>query len=432
MPIDRYIAPPRSQWPELTCRATADDTDIEASVREILDTVRRDGDTAVIDYENRFDRASFAQAADLKVTEEEKIQAEDSVPQTLKASIRLAMENIRKFHEAQLPGTVDLYTTPGVRCLQKAVPLRRVGLYIPGGRAPLFSTVLMLAVPAKVAGCPEIVLCTPPGPDGKANPVIVWTALLCGVTEIYKTGGAQAIAAMGYGTSTIRRCDKIFGPGNRFVMKAKQMLGLTETAIDMPAGPSEVMVLADTSASAEFVASDFLSQAEHGPDSQSVLVCSSASVADAVEEAIESQCRSLSRSEIIAKSLSNSRIVVFDNIDDMVGFANEYAPEHLIVSMENPWAIVDRIYAAGSVFVGNYSPESAGDYASGTNHTLPTSGWARSFSGLNLDSFMRKMTVQELSEDGLEAIGDTIIRMAEAEGLDAHASAVRIRLGKRK
>ncbi|MGN1215874.1 MAG: histidinol dehydrogenase [Candidatus Cryptobacteroides sp.] len=432
MPIDRYINPSRDLWPGLSSRAMQDDTDIEASVRTILDAVREKGDEALLEYENRFDRAGFMAPGELRVPEEEMLQAADQVPEELKEAISAAMENIRKFHEAQQPHTVELTTSPGVRCIQKAVPLRRVGLYIPGGRAPLFSTVLMLAVPAKVAGCPEIVLCTPPGTDGKANPVILWTARLCGVTEIYKTGGAQAIAAMGYGTPTIRRCDKIFGPGNRYVMKAKQMLGLTTTAIDMPAGPSEVMVLADSSASVAFVASDFLSQAEHGPDSQSVLVCDSEEVADAVEKAINSQSLSLSRSEIIGKSLSNSRIIVLRDREDIVSFANEYAPEHLIISMRDPWEVVQGIHAAGSVFVGNYSPESAGDYASGTNHTLPTSGWARSFSGLNLDSFMRKMTVQEISEEGLEAIGGTIIRMAEAEGLDAHASAVRVRLGKQK
>ncbi|MGN0202509.1 MAG: histidinol dehydrogenase [Candidatus Cryptobacteroides sp.] len=429
MPIERYIEPSRSRWPEITRRAMEDDSDIEASVREILDAVRRGGDSALIEYENRFDRAGFACGGDLKVGEEEFLRAESLVPDELKASISAALENIRLFHSAQMPPTVDLETSPGVRCIRKAVPLRRVGLYVPGGRAPLFSTVLMLAVPAKVAGCSEIVLCTPPGPDGKANPVILWTARLCGVTEIYKTGGAQAVAAMGFGTGTIRRCDKIFGPGNRYVMKAKQMLGLTTTAIDMPAGPSEVMVIADSSASPDFVASDFLSQAEHGPDSQSVLLCGSTEVADAVEKAVESQCRSLSRSEIIGKSLSNSRIIILEKLDDIVDFANEYAPEHLIVSTEDPWSVVDRIYAAGSVFVGNYSPESAGDYASGTNHTLPTSGWARSFSGLNLDSFMRNMTIQEISREGLEALGDTIVTMARAEGLDAHAAAVQVRLG---
>jgi histidinol dehydrogenase len=352
------------------------------------------------------------------------------VPEELKAAVKAAYSNIRKFHEAQMPKVVDVETCPGVRCIQKAVPIRKVGLYVPGGRAPLFSTVLMLAAPAKVAGCSEIVLCTPPGRDGMANPVIVYAASLCGVTTIYKLGGAQAVAAMAYGTQTVSRCDKIFGPGNRFVMKAKQMVGLTQTAIDMPAGPSEVMVLADSSADPEFVASDFLSQSEHGPDSQSILVCDSVEVADAVQAAIDRQTACLSRGEIILKSLSHSRMIVFGDRRSIIDFANEYASEHLIVSMSDPWDVVDRIDAAGSVFVGNYTPESAGDYASGTNHTLPTSGWARSFSGLNLDAFMRKMTVQEISRDGLEGLGGTIRTMAMAEGLDAHAAAVSVRLKK--
>lgn len=429
MKIDRYVEPSRSEWEKLVQRASDNDSDIEEAVRSIIAAVRSEGDAALVRFENQFDGAGFSCGEDLKVSREEIEAAGASVPEDLKAAIKAALANITKFHEAQLPKVVDVVTSPGVRCLQKAVPVRRVGLYIPGGRAPLFSTVLMLAAPAKVAGCREIVLCTPPGKDGKANPVIVYTAALCGVTEIYKTGGSQAVAAMAFGTPTIGRCDKIYGPGNRFVMKAKQMLGLTQTAIDMPAGPSEVMVLADSTAVPDFVASDFLSQSEHGPDSQSLLVCDSVEVADAVEAAIERQTRELSRGEIIMKSLSHSRIIILKDRSDIIDFANEYASEHLIVSMDDPWSVVDRIYAAGSVFVGNYTPESAGDYASGTNHTLPTSGWARSFSGLNLDAFMRKMTIQEISEDGLRNLGGTIRTMANAEGLDAHAAAVSVRLG---
>jgi histidinol dehydrogenase len=288
----------------------------------------------------------------------------------------------------------------------------------------------MLAVPAQVAGCEDVILCTPPDREGKANPAIVYAASICGVRSIYKVGGSQAVAAMAYGTESISRRDKIFGPGNRFVMKAKQMLGLAEVSIDMPAGPSEVMVLADETSVPDFVASDFLSQSEHGPDSQSILVCTSESIAAEVEEAIERQTKQLSRSEIIAKSLSHSRIVVLENVDDIIDFANEYASEHLIVSMKDPWKIAERINAAGSIFIGNYSPESAGDYASGTNHTLPTSGWARSFSGLNVDAYMHKLTIQELSREGLEGIGEAIRTMALAEGLDAHAAAVETRLKK--
>ena len=430
MTVERYIEPSRAEWKSLVRRASDNDSDIEESVRAILRDVEVSGDSALVALENRFDGAGFACPEDLKVSCEEIEDAAAQVPDDLKTAIGKALENITMFHKAQMPEPVSVETSPGVHCFQKAVPVRRVGLYVPGGRAPLFSTVLMLAAPAKVAGCREIVLCTPPGKDGKANPVIIYTASLCGVTEIYKTGGAQAIGAMAYGTDMIGRCDKIFGPGNRFVMKAKQMVGLTQTAIDMPAGPSEVMVLADSTAVPEYVAADFLSQSEHGPDSQSILVCDSVGVADSVEAAIERQTAGLSRGEIIMKALSHSRIVIFKNRQDIIDFANEYAPEHLIVSMEQPWSVVDRITAAGSVFVGNYTPESAGDYASGTNHTLPTSGWARSFSGLNLDAFMRKMTIQEISEDGLRCLGGTITAMACAEGLDAHAAAVRVRTGK--
>lgn len=429
--VNKYVEPARSEWKALAERASDNDSDIEASVKAILEDVRTNGDQALIALENKFDGAGFVKASDLKVSEAEIAEAAAAVPEELKVAIEAAYSNITKFHEAQMPKAVEVETSKGVKCWQKAVPIRRVGLYIPGGRAPLFSTVLMLAAPAKVAGCKEIVLCTPPGKDGKANPVIVYTAMLCGVDCILKTGGAQAVAAMAYGTQTIDRCDKIFGPGNRFVMKAKQMVGLTQTAIDMPAGPSEVMVLADETADPEFVASDFLSQSEHGPDSQSILVCTSEEVAEAVQAAVDRQCALLSRGEIVAKALDHSRFVVFKDRKDIIDFANEYAAEHLIVSMKDPWSVVDEIYAAGSVFVGNYSPESAGDYASGTNHTLPTSGWARSFSGLNLDAFMRKMTIQELSEEGLRALGGTIRTMALAEGLDAHAAAVEVRLNRR-
>lgn len=425
-----YNNPPRIEWPKLISRAAESDSDIDASVRATLEYVRIQGDKAVLDLESRYDNIVFTSVEALKVSDKEIAEATASVSPELKAAIAQAYSNIRKFHSAQMPQTVKVETSPGVVCYQKAVPLRRVGLYIPGGRAPLFSTVLMLAVPASVAGCPEIVLCTPPDKDGKANPVIVYAASVCGVRSIFKIGGAQAIAAMAYGTETLAKCDKIFGPGNRYVMKAKQMVGLSVAAIDMPAGPSEVMVLADGTAVPEFVAADFLSQSEHGPDSQSVLVCTSTAIADAVEEAIARQAESLERGGIVSKALEHSRIVVLEDRGDVVDFANEYAPEHLIISMADPWEVADRIVAAGSIFIGNYSPESAGDYASGTNHTLPTSGWARSFSGLNLDAFMRKMTIQEISREGLSGLGDTIRTMALAEGLDAHAAAVEVRLEK--
>lgn len=422
--------PPRIEWPKLISRAAESDSDIDASVRATLEYVLTQGDKAVLDLESRYDNIVFTSVEALKVSDKEIAEATASVSPELKAAIAQAYSNIRKFHSAQMPQTVKVETSPGVVCYQKAVPLRRVGLYIPGGRAPLFSTVLMLAVPASVAGCPEIVLCTPPDKDGKANPVIVYAASVCGVRNIFKIGGAQAIAAMAYGTETLAKCDKIFGPGNRYVMKAKQMVGLSVAAIDMPAGPSEVMVLADGTADPEFVATDFLSQSEHGPDSQSILVCTSEAIAKSVVDAVARQTARLSRGSIIAKALDHSRMVVLTSREDIIDFANEYAPEHLIISMRDPWSVADKVVAAGSIFIGNYSPESAGDYASGTNHTLPTSGWARSFSGLNLDAFMRKMTIQEISREGLSGLGDTIRTMALAEGLDAHAAAVEVRLEK--
>lgn len=425
-----YNNPPQIEWPKLISRAAESNSDIDASVRATLEYVRTQGDKAVLDLESRYDNIVFTSAEALKVSDKEISEATASVSPELKAAIAQAYSNIRKFHSAQMPQTVKVETSPGVVCYQKAVPLRRVGLYIPGGRAPLFSTVLMLAVPASVAGCPEIILCTPPDKDGKANPVIVYAASVCGVRNIFKIGGAQAIAAMAYGTETLAKCDKIFGPGNRYVMKAKQMVGLSVAAIDMPAGPSEVMVLADETADSEFVAADFLSQSEHGPDSQSVLVCTSEAIAKSVVDAVARQTARLSRGSIIAKALEHGRMVVLTSREDIIDFANEYAPEHLIISMRDPWSVADKVVAAGSIFIGNYSPESAGDYASGTNHTLPTSGWARSFSGLNLDAFMRKMTIQEISREGLSGLGDTIRTMALAEGLDAHAAAVEVRLEK--
>lgn len=428
--VNKYVNPSRGEWRRLTERPAKDDPAVLASVEATLEDVRKRGDDAVLDLEARFDGVAFPSPSDLKVSDEEIAEAAEAVPDELKKAIAQAYSNIRRFHEAQMPGVVRVETSPGVVCVQKAVPVRRVGLYVPGGSAPLFSSVLMLAVPARVAGCGEIVLCTPPDKKGKANPAIVYTASFCGVKDIFKIGGAQAIAAMAYGTRTLARCDKIYGPGNRYVMKAKQLVGLTEAATDMPAGSSEVMVLADETAVPEFVAADFLSQSEHGPDSQSVLVCTSTAIADAVEEAIARQAESLERGGIVSKALEHSRIVVLEDRGDVVDFANEYAPEHLIISMADPWEVADRIVAAGSIFIGNYSPESAGDYASGTNHTLPTSGWARSFSGLNLDAFMRKMTIQEISREGLSGLGDTIRTMALAEGLDAHAAAVEVRLEK--
>ena len=407
-------------------RATDDDTVIEQRVRAILERIRQGGDEALRAITTEIDGRC---PESLQVSETEFAEAESLVSDELKSAIRQAASNISVFHKAQQTPAVDVYTMPGVHCRRRVLPIRRVGLYIPGGSAPLFSTILMLALPAQIAGCEEIVLCTPcDRTTGKVNSVVLYTAQLCGVRTIYKLGGAQAIAAMAYGTESIERVFKIFGPGNRYVTKAKQMVSAQGTAIDMPAGPSEVMIMADDSARPDFVAADFLSQAEHGPDSQSLLVCRSQEFAEQVNAEIARQLALLPRADIATRSLANSRIVVFDDIDTMIAFANAYASEHLIIAMDDAWAVADRITAAGSIFVGHYSPESAGDYASGTNHTLPTMGLASAYSGIGLDSFMHAITYQELSQEGLNSLSNTIIRMAEAEGLDAHANAVKVRV----
>lgn len=424
-----YENPPRRQWSELQQRNSSDDDRISERVGEIIGRVREEGDRALFELARQIDGVELAT---LRVSEQEIAEAASAVPDEVRQAIGKAIGNIRRFHEAQRPAPVDIETTEGVRCCQRAVPIRRVGLYIPGGNAPLFSTVLMLAVPASVAGCSEVVLCSPPNKQGGIAPVILYAASQCGVREIYKCGGAQAIAALAYGTETIARCDKIFGPGNRYVTQAKQAVGGRVCAIDMPAGPSEVMVIADDESNPQFVAADLLSQAEHGNDSQSILLCLSADFARRVDAATEEQYARLSRRQTISNSLNGSRIIVLEDLAQAVDFANGYAPEHLIIQTRRPWEIAERITAAGSVFVGDYSTESAGDYASGTNHTLPTSGWARSMSGVNLDSFMHKITFQELSREGLKALAPTITAMAEAEGLDAHAEAVRIRLKQQK
>ena len=423
--IQTYINPSLSQWPLLMQRATDEDSVIEGRVRTILERVRQGGDEALRAITTEIDGRC---PESLQVSEAEFAEAVALVGDDLKAAIRQAADNISAFHRAQQVPVVEVHPMPGVHCRRRVVPIRRVGLYIPGGSAPLFSTILMLALPAQIAGCEEIVLCTPcDRTSGKVNPVVLYTAQLCGIRTIYKLGGAQAIAAMAYGTESIRRVYKIFGPGNRYVTKAKQMVSAQGTAIDMPAGPSEVMVMADATAQPAFVAADFLSQAEHGPDSQSLLVCNSPDLASLVEAEITRQLALLPRADIAARSLENSRIVVFDDVDTMVDFANDYAAEHLIIAMDDAWSIAQRITAAGSIFVGHYSPESAGDYASGTNHTLPTMGLATAYSGIGLDSFMHAITYQELTQEGLNSLGDTIIRMAEAEGLDAHANAVKMR-----
>ncbi len=508
--MEIIVNPSPQQWKALCTRAVADDAVIEERVRAILSRVEAGGDAALLDITREVEGRDLSPVAfregqiceacpqqaegvgnnPFLVSREQIAAASALVDADLKAAIAQAAANIRAFHSAQMPQKVEVETTAGVRCVRRSRPIDRVGLYIPGGSAPLFSTLLMLAIPAKIAGCREIVLCTPAGRDGKIAPAVLYAADFCGVDTIYSLGGAQAIAAMAFGTETIAPVSKIFGPGNRYVTKAKQMVSARGVAIDMPAGPSEVMVMADDSSDARFVASDLLSQAEHGGDSQAMLVCGSEAFAADVEAEVTRQLALLPRKDIATKALENSRIVVFteepeafregqvcegehrdntgalpqtpplragnssglparaplspageasrskacpkqaEGISAAIAFANAYAAEHLIISMRNPWDVAEQITAAGSVFIGNYSPESAGDYASGTNHTLPTMGLARAFSGIGLDSFMHSITYQELTREGLESLGSAIIKMAGAEGLDAHAAAVKIRLEK--
>ena len=415
--------PEQGEWERLSRRAEQDDPAIESRVAAILESVCRDGDDALYRLSREIDGVELD---GLKVAPEEIARAREEVSPQIRDAIAVAKRNIEVFHRAQLQSNLEVDIMPGIRCSQRSKPIERIGLYIPGGSAPLFSTVLMVAIPARVAGCSEIILSTP-APVHRGGTVaaeILYAASECGITDIYKLGGAQAIAAMAYGTQTIKCVDKIFGPGNRYVTKAKLLVSRDRVAIDMPAGPSEVLILADESSVPEFVAADLLSQAEHGADSQTIMITSSRALAERVNIAIRQQLAVLSRKDIAIRALENSAIIVMDSIDDMIAFANLYAAEHLIIAMNEPWDVAERITAAGSVFIGNYSPESAGDYASGTNHTLPTAGWARSVSGLNLDAFMRRITYQELTREGLESLGNTIITMAEAEGLDAHANAV--------
>lgn len=419
-----YINPTSSDWNQLTERNIPNDPEVDRIVCDIIEGVRKDGDEALRTMSRDFDHTEIKE---FEVSESEIAAAYEAISEDVKDAINIAKRNIEKFHAAQMPHEIQIETSPGVKCYQRPVAIDRVGLYVPGGQAPLFSTVLMLAIPAKIAGCKEIILCTPQSHNQPIAPEILYAASECGVNHIYRIGGAQAIAAMAYGTKSIPRVHKIFGPGNRFVTKAKQHLS-SVVAIDMPAGPSEVLIMADHTASPTFVAADMLSQAEHGSDSQAMLVCSSDKFAYAVRSEVERLCSLLSRTVSINNSLSHSRLIVLSSVNDMIDFVNSYAPEHLIISMENPWKIADKIRAAGSVFIGNYSPESAGDYASGTNHTLPTGGWAESFSGVNIDSFIRKITFQELTPEGIKSLAPTIITMANAEGLDAHALAVKVRI----
>ncbi len=422
----KYVEPHRQQWDSLTRRVGRDDAMLEWRVAGILEQIRRGGDSALRQVSEAIEGFPLS---DFKVSNEEIEAACDRVPEDLKAAIVEAASRIRTFHELEKPKDIEWNDGAGTICRRKYLPIRRVGLYIPGGSAPLFSTVLMLGVPSAIAGCREKVMFTPPSKDGSVAPAILFAASLCGIEDIYKIGGAQAVAAMAYGTESIAKVDKIFGPGNRYVMKAKQLVGKEGVATDMPAGPSEVLVIADESANVSFVAADLLSQAEHGPDSQVVLVSDNVTTARSVLREIENQKESLSRKGIVDAALTESRIIVMRDLDECVDFANLYAPEHLILAVKDPEALASRVEAAGSVFLGHYSPESAGDYASGTNHILPTGGTAVAWNGLGVESFMHAVTFQSLSDAGLKSLGGTIATMADAEMLEAHANAVRVRVG---
>mgnify|MGYP001130076360 CR=1 FL=1 len=423
--MKKIIYPDKAEWADMLRRPALHTETLRDTVKEVLDRVKSEGDRAVIEYEERFDKVKLDALA---VTEAEMAEAEKDVPIELKAAIMLAQKNIHAFHAAQRFEGKKVQTVPGVTCWQKAVAIEKVGLYIPGGTAPLFSTVLMLATPAQIAGCKEIVLCTPPDKAGKIHPAILYAAKLAGVNKIFKAGGVQAIGAMAYGTESVPKVYKIFGPGNQYVTAAKQLVSLRDVAIDMPAGPSEVEVLADASANPTFVAADLLSQAEHGVDSQSMLITTSEQLQTEVMAEVERQLAELPRREIAAKSLENSKLILVKDLDEALELTNAYAPEHLIIETENYMEVAERVTNAGSVFLGSLTPESAGDYASGTNHTLPTNGYAKAYSGVSLDSFIRKITFQEILPEGIRTIGPAIEEMAANEHLDAHKNAVTVRL----
>ncbi|MCR5779593.1 MAG: histidinol dehydrogenase [Bacteroidaceae bacterium] len=420
-----YKNPDEQALREIVKRPTKDAADLTAIVSAVLARIQREGDAAVIDYERQFDKVQLSQLA---VTESEFEAAERMVSADLKAALQQAHAQIARFHEAQRYAGIDVETAPGVRCWQRSVPIERVGLYVPGGTAPLFSTVLMLATPARIAGCREIVLCTPPSKDGSVHPAILVAARIAGVSKVFKAGGVQAIGAMAYGTESVPKVFKIFGPGNQYVQCAKQLVSLADVAIDMPAGPSEVAVVADETANPAFVAADLLSQAEHGVDSQVLLVTTSASLLDAVQVEVEKQLAALPRKEIATAALANSRLVLVASTSEAMAISNRYAPEHLILETADADALAAQVVNAGSVFIGHLTPESAGDYASGTNHTLPTNGYATAYSGVNLDSFCRKITYQHITPEGIRSIGHTVELMAEAEQLDAHKNAMTLRV----
>jgi histidinol dehydrogenase len=423
MRIVRY--PEKSEYASLLARPVLDSSALESAVQSVLTDVRTSGDAALLEYTARFDGVQLDR---LELTEEEIQQAVKLVSPALKEAMKLAAANIRRFHEAQVQAVQIIETMPGIRCWRKSVGIEKVGLYIPGGTAPLFSTVLMLGIPASIAGCKEIVLCSPPGKDGTLHPALVYAASLVGITRIFKVGGSQAIAAMAYGTASIPQVYKIFGPGNQYVTAAKQLVQRDGVAIDMPAGPSEVAVFADHTSRPEYVAADLLSQAEHGTDSQVLLVTTDEQVPSKVADALKQQLQALSRAHLAEKALQNSSAIVVKNNVEAMELLNLYAAEHLILATDHATEIAEQVVNAGSVFLGHLTPESVGDYASGTNHTLPTNGYAKAYSGVSVDSFVRKITFQELSPEGLQAVGPAVVEMAGAEGLDAHANAVTIRM----
>lgn len=425
MQIIKY--PPKDQWSEILKRPSLDFDSLFDQVKNTLDEVRHHGDAALRNFTRKFDKVEVDA---LEVTKEEIAEAIKMVSTELKEAIEMARRNIWKFHSEQQREYTEIQTSPGVYCWQKAVPIEKIGLYVPGGSAPLFSTVLMLGIPAQIAECKEVILCSPPASDGKINPAVLYAAHVAGIHRIFRVGGAQAIAAMAYGTESIPKVYKIFGPGNQYVTAAKQLVSLSDVAIDMPAGPSEVLIIADETANPAYVASDLLSQAEHGADSQVLLVTTTENLIEKTLEQIEIQIEKLPRKETARKALDNSRIILVKNLDEAIAVTNEYAPEHLIISTRSYMVVAEHIVNAGSVFLGNMSPESAGDYVSGTNHTLPTHGFAKAYSGVNLDSFLKKITFQQLTSEGLTNLSNAIILMAENEGLQAHANAVKLRIEK--
>jgi len=419
------LLPEKGTWDELCIRPQIEREDLDSLVRGIINSVKSEGDNAINSFSEKFDGVA---PVNLKVLPHEILISDKNIPKDLKEAIRKAKENIESFHSAQLTTDPVIETSGGVRCWRKSVAIEKVGLYIPGGSAPLFSTLLMLGIPAKLAGCNEIIVCTPPGKDGKINPLILYVAYLIGITDIYKAGGAQAIAAMAYGSESVPKVYKIFGPGNQYVTKAKELVQQDGIAIDMPAGPSEVLIIADKSADPGFVAADLLSQAEHGPDSQVLMLTNDRELVEKVKSEVYKQLEMLPRKDIAIRALENSKLILFPSLNDCVDFSNLYAPEHLILNISDATSFAERIINAGSVFIGNYSCESAGDYASGTNHTLPTNGYAKSYSGVSVDSFLKKISFQEINAAGIKDLGPTIEILAEAESLTGHKNAVSIRL----